>query len=82
MEIVRGIRDIHTYLSPIFGFETERATHYALENGQIPGAFQLGQRWCLEKNTFTARILEMAGKTPTDSSRSPDQRLAAQAEDA
>jgi hypothetical protein len=47
-QIVSGARAI----APVIGAPNERAAYYALEQGYVKGAFQMGAIWCLNVPEF------------------------------
>jgi hypothetical protein len=52
-DVLRTVKAIAEYRG-----ESERRTHYLLQKGLIPGAYQIGSRWELSKSAHDRRIAE------------------------
>ena len=50
-DIVRGAPKIAAFIG-----QSARAVYHQLENGQVPGAFKMANRWCLRKSTYERHI--------------------------
>ena len=50
-DLLRGAKPIGSFIG-----QPTRTVYHLLETGQLPGAFKLGDRWCLRKSTFTRNI--------------------------
>ena len=52
-DVLRGVKEIAAYLG-----ESERRTHYLLENKMVPG-YQIGRLWRLRRSTHLAHIRKL-----------------------
>ncbi|WP_265517602.1 hypothetical protein [Nitratireductor luteus] len=80
MKILHGADEILPFVGPILGIETSRQLYYALERGQVPGAFRENKRdqWHLMVEAFERGLLKKAGMPLPDATRTPDARMVEQ----
>ena len=50
-DLLHGANSIASFIG-----DPPRTVYHLLETGQLPGAFKLGNRWCLRKSTFLRNI--------------------------
>lgn len=59
-DLLKGIRQIAGFLD-----ESERRTHYMLEQNQLP-AYRIGHRWYARKSTLIKRIEQLEAEAMSD----------------
>ena len=59
-DLLKGVREIAGFLD-----ESERRTHYMLEQNQLP-AYRIGHRWYARKSTLIKRIENLEAEAMSD----------------